>query len=241
MGIRMPACLTGSPRWRMPSRMPRLWFGGMTYTQFASTGVPSWTCATLIGVYWARSSASRLSWVGARCWMTTKAAPLSAGSAAKKLLKASRAPADPPIPTTGMPDAPPADSPRASSTTEADLRNARLPSGESGGVGCSGFLGWPVICRPRVDAAEPPSMRRSRAATQPASGRADAERAVRGLFTASSAKVNLVPVLRRSGTRRRGARPSAWTHRWRGTWRACNRTCPRTSTRRAQCPRPAAP
>ena len=58
-------------------------------------------------VCWASSSGSRLSWAGARCWMTTKAAPLSGGMASKNALKQSSAPADPPRPTTGMPDVAP--------------------------------------------------------------------------------------------------------------------------------------
>ena len=60
-------------------------------------------CTTFMRVCWARSSGSRLAWAGARCWMTTKAAPLSAGMAAKNALKASSEPADPPSRPPGCP------------------------------------------------------------------------------------------------------------------------------------------
>ena len=58
--------------------------------------------------------------------MTTKAAPLSAGMAAKKTSKDPSEPADPPSPTTGMPEEPPADSAGSSS---GRLALARLALG----------------------------------------------------------------------------------------------------------------
>src|SRR5262249_41188843 len=42
-----------------------------------------------------------LAWWGARCWITTNAKPLSTGTREKNFSKASRPPADAPIPTMG--------------------------------------------------------------------------------------------------------------------------------------------
>ena len=42
-----------------------------------------------------------LSWVGSRCWTMMKAMPLTAGSASRSFLQASRPPAEAPIATTG--------------------------------------------------------------------------------------------------------------------------------------------
>lgn len=49
----------------------------------------------------ARISASMLTCVGARCWTSTNAMPVSAGRAWSRCLKASRPPADAPMPTIG--------------------------------------------------------------------------------------------------------------------------------------------
>lgn len=42
----------------------------------------------------------RLSWEGSRCWITTKANPLSEGMAVKSSFSASTPPAEAPMPTT---------------------------------------------------------------------------------------------------------------------------------------------
>ena len=47
------------------------------------------------------SSGMRVTWRGSRCWTSTNAIPLSAGMCEKNFWKASRPPADAPIPTTG--------------------------------------------------------------------------------------------------------------------------------------------
>src|SRR4051812_4870032 len=54
-----------------------------------------------MGVWPASRSTIRLSCVGSRCWISTKAMPLLAGKAAKNFLKASRPPAEAPRATTG--------------------------------------------------------------------------------------------------------------------------------------------
>src|ERR1019366_6724217 len=64
------------------------------------TRIPSTTSWTGIVVAPARMSTSRLSWLGSRCWTSTKARPVSTGMAETSSLNASRPPADAPMPTT---------------------------------------------------------------------------------------------------------------------------------------------
>src|SRR5690349_14114555 len=75
----------------------------MTKTCPGSTCMPLTAVATFIAVAGASASASMLPCVGSRCWMTTKAMPLSAGMAESSSTKAASPPADAPMPTTGKP------------------------------------------------------------------------------------------------------------------------------------------
>ena len=73
----------------------------MRYTWSRSSCIPSVACRTFIGVWPVSRSTIRLSCVGSRCWISTKAMPLLAGKASKNFLKASRPPAEAPSATTG--------------------------------------------------------------------------------------------------------------------------------------------
>src|SRR5262245_16158095 len=63
--------------------------------------MPSPSSTTGMGVYLRNISTIKLSCVGSRWGMRTKAMPLSAGMAVKNFLKASSPPAEAPMPTTG--------------------------------------------------------------------------------------------------------------------------------------------
>ena len=63
--------------------------------------MPSTICVTFIAVSFASSRFNMLSCVGSMCWISTKAMPVSAGNALRKAVKASRPPADAPMPTIG--------------------------------------------------------------------------------------------------------------------------------------------
>jgi hypothetical protein len=63
--------------------------------------MPSCTGCTRMGVTRASSSGRRLSLAGSRCWTRTKAKPGSAGSPCNSWVKASKPPAEAPIPTIG--------------------------------------------------------------------------------------------------------------------------------------------
>ena len=56
-----------------------------------------------MSVHFCSSSGRMLVWVGSRCTTTRKAMPASAGMAWKNVSRASRPPAEAPIPTTGKP------------------------------------------------------------------------------------------------------------------------------------------
>ena len=71
--------------------------GGTVYTWLGSTRMPFLASTTGILVRLPNSSAARLFCVGCRCWMTTKAMPLSTGMVSKKVRIASKPPADAPI------------------------------------------------------------------------------------------------------------------------------------------------
>jgi hypothetical protein len=73
----------------------------MRYTWSRASNILSDACKTFNGVWPTNRSTIRLSCVGSRCWISTKAMPLLAGNASKNFLKASRPPAEAPSATTG--------------------------------------------------------------------------------------------------------------------------------------------
>jgi hypothetical protein len=73
--------------------------GGITWTRFGSSSIPSVTCTTGTFAFDPSSSGSMLSVSGAMCCTTTNAMPVSAGMPRSSSVKASSAPALPPTAT----------------------------------------------------------------------------------------------------------------------------------------------
>src|SRR5499427_6287079 len=86
---------------RTPPAIPMVTPGGITYTWFGSTAIRSRTSVTGMVVARDRISVSMLAWVGSRWRIKTNAMPVSVGRAWTIWLKASRPPAEAPMPTMG--------------------------------------------------------------------------------------------------------------------------------------------
>src|SRR5256712_4516315 len=88
-------------RFRTPSAMVMLVFGGMTYTWPGSARVPCFTSTTGIRVVLDRISLRMLGYFGSRCWTSTKAIAASTDRCASNSENASSPPAEAPMPTIG--------------------------------------------------------------------------------------------------------------------------------------------
>ena len=98
-----PVRSTGPVSRRTPPEIVMYLLGGRIWTRLASTAMPCVASTTGMRVCRESNSTIKLSCLGSRCGTSTKAMPLSDGTAPKNFLKASSPPADAPMPTTGIP------------------------------------------------------------------------------------------------------------------------------------------
>ena len=102
IGMRRPRGSEGLSRCNWPLLSDSSVLGGITYTQLGSIVLPFSASRTGICVTRCSSSASMAFWVGSRCCTTRKAAPLFNGTCLKNSSRATRPPADAPMPMMRM-------------------------------------------------------------------------------------------------------------------------------------------
>ena len=99
MGRLILPVFTGVINWSVPFIMITFLSGGLRYTRFGSSFIPSFISLTSIWVHFDRREPIMLLCLGLRCWITTKAMLLSWGIWEKNVSSASSPPADAPMPT----------------------------------------------------------------------------------------------------------------------------------------------